>query len=377
MPSAISRERFIHSASMITLSLTSLAAASAFLIAWFAPVHRPLDLLIAPLMCVIFLGLLIALARRPHRVGSIMRTALLAALAALVAPAWFYTWQATLTPGLRLIDTYPPVAALLLVLMVMAMIYLPNRQAVTVVLLGWLLVAVPVLLYLFTHPREMGTPRGADLLMTYGPVFILFVVLIPVQRGLNNRIKRLVSEQAVMETMVNRDALTNIYNRRFSELVLQDTLARRIPAGVIMFDMDRFKQINDTDGHPVGDHVLQQVARCCQQLLRKNECLARWGGDEFLVAVPEVDATSLKALAERLRISIGALSSASGPADQCVGRHHPDRGRRQPARPAAAGGPGALPRQEAGRQRGRVVIPRDPPAATRNREKRRGSGAGA
>jgi diguanylate cyclase (GGDEF)-like protein len=308
MPSTISRERFIHSASMITLSLTSFAAGCAALIAWLNPVRRPLDLVIPPVICVVFLGLLALLIGSPQRVGGIMRTALLAALAALVAPAWFYTLQATLTPGLQLIDIYPPVAALLLVLMVMAMIYLPTRQGVTIVLLGWLLVALPVLVYLFTHPWELRTPRGADLLMTYGPVFIMFVVLLPVQRGLNSRIQRLVSEQARMQAMVNRDALTHLYNRRFGELVLREMLSRQIPAGVIMFDMDQFKTINDTHGHPIGDLVLQQVAQCCQQLLRKSECVARWGGEEFLVAVPEVDTASLQALAERLRKSIAQLA---------------------------------------------------------------------
>jgi diguanylate cyclase (GGDEF)-like protein len=63
---------------------------------------------------------------------------------------------------------------------------------------------------------------------------------------------------------------------------------------------------------PVGDRVLQQVAKCCQHLLRKNECLARWGGDEFLVAVPEVNNASLQALAERLRKSIAELSIEPG-----------------------------------------------------------------
>lgn len=308
MPSITNRKRFIHSASMITLSLTSFAAGSAALIAWFAPVRRPLDLTVPPIMCAIFLGLLVLLIRHPHRVGNIMRTALLAALAALIAPAWFYTWQAAMTPGLQLIEIYPPVAALLLVLMVSAMIYLPTRQGVTVVLLGWLLVALPVLVYLFTHPLEMHTPRGADLVMTYGPVFIMFIVLLPVQRGLNSKIRRLVSEQARMEAMVNRDELTHLYNRRFGELVLRDMLSRQISAGVIMFDMDHFKTINDTHGHPIGDRVLQQVAQCCQNLLRKNECLARWGGEEFLVAVPEIDTASLQALAERLRKSIAELA---------------------------------------------------------------------
>lgn len=307
MPSSISRERFIHGASMITLASTSFAAGSATLIAWLGPARQPMDLTIPPLVCTIFIGLLVLLIRQPARVGTIMRIALLTALAALVAPAWFYTWQATLTPGLRLIDTYPPVGALLLVLMVMAMIYLPTRQGATVVVLGWLLVALPVLIYLFAHPQEMRTPRGADLLMAYGPVFVLFVVLLPVQRGLTSKIQRLVSEQARMEAMVNRDPLTGIYNRRFSELVLQDMLARQVPAGVLMFDMDRFKAINDTHGHPVGDHVLQRVAQGCQELLRENECLARWGGEEFLIVVPDIDIVALQALAERLRKSIAEL----------------------------------------------------------------------
>jgi len=257
---------------------------------------------------VVFLGLLIVLSRWPSRVGTVMRIALLAALAALVAPAWFYTVQATSTPGLQLIDTYPPVAPLLLVLMVMAMIHLPTRQGASVVVLGWLLVALPVLVYLFAHPEEMRSPRGADLLMTYGPVFILFVVLLPVQRGLTSKIQRLVSQQASMEAEVNRDPLTRIYNRRFCEIMLDDLLDRQVPAGVIMFDMDHFKAINDNHGHPVGDLVLQRVAERCQELLRKNECLARWGGEEFMVVVPEVGHAALQALAERLRKSIAELS---------------------------------------------------------------------
>lgn len=308
MPASHHRERFIHSASMITLALTSFAAGVATLIARFAPVRRPLDLIIPPVMCVVFLGLLIVLSRWPSRVGTVMRIALLAALAALVAPAWFYTVQATSTPGLQLIDTYPPVAPLLLVLMVMAMIHLPTRQGASVVVLGWLLVALPVLVYLFAHPEEMRSPRGADLLMTYGPVFILFVVLLPVQRGLTSKIQRLVSQQASMEAEVNRDPLTRIYNRRFSEIMLDDLLDRQVPAGVIMFDMDHFKAINDNHGHPVGDLVLQRVAERCQELLRKNECLARWGGEEFMVVVPEVGHAALQALAERLRKSIAELS---------------------------------------------------------------------
>jgi diguanylate cyclase (GGDEF)-like protein len=184
---------------------------------------------------------------------------------------------------------------------------MPPRTAVVAVLLCWLLVALPVLIYLLAHPQELHTPRGIDLLMSYGPVFILVAVLLPVQRGLTGRIQDLVSQQARMEDMVNRDALTRLYNRRFCEHVLQEMLTKGMPGGVLMFDMDRFKSINDTHGHLVGDRVLQRVAQRCQEVLRKDECLARWGGEEFLVAVPQVEAAALQLLAERLCSAIAEL----------------------------------------------------------------------
>lgn len=90
--------------------------------------------------------------------------------------------------------------------------------------------------------------------------------------------------------------------------MLQDLLTRQVPAGVIMFDMDRFKAINDTHGHPVRDRVLQRVAQRCQDVLRKNECLTRWGGEEFLIVVPDVRIAAVQPLAERLRMSIAQLS---------------------------------------------------------------------
>lgn len=307
MPTTVARQQFIHRASLVTLSLTALAAACATVIAWSAPVRQTMDMVVPPALLVVFLILLVLQIVRPARNGIIMRTALFAAFCALAAPAWFYSLQATRTPGLRLVDIYPPAASPLLLFAVTAMIYLPLRQGALAVLLGWLLVALPVLVYLLSHGQELATPRGADLFMTYGPVFVMLVVMLPVQRGLTGKIRELVAEQARVEAVANRDALTGLYNRRFGELFLQDMLQRGALAGVIMFDMDRFKAINDTYGHPVGDRVLREVAECCQRLLRKSECLTRWGGEEFLVVVPDVDVASLHELAQRVRKAIAGL----------------------------------------------------------------------
>jgi diguanylate cyclase (GGDEF)-like protein len=308
MPMQDPSERFVHHAMVVMLGLAIVAAACATTIHWLSPVQQPLDLIVPPTMLVLFAVLLIALLRQPRWALAIGRYALLASGAALVAPTWLYVTQAVLTPGLQLITTLPPISSLLLILVLMVMLFFPTPQAFRVALLVWILVAWPVLVYLLLHPLEMETPRGRDLLMAYGPALVLVTVLIPVQRGLAGKIERLTLERARLEIIANHDPLTHIANRRPGEQILQNILADRIPAGIIMFDMDRFKAINDTYGHPVGDRVLQKVAQHCEGLLRSGECVSRWGGEEFLVVVPHVDAVGLQQLAERLRATIAELS---------------------------------------------------------------------
>jgi diguanylate cyclase (GGDEF)-like protein len=195
-------------------------------------------------------------------------------------------------------------------LLVMVMVFIHGRRAFVLALLCWLLIALPVLAYLALHTREMWTPRGIDLLMAYGPVSVLVVVLLPVQRGLTGTIKRMALERARMEVMLHRDPLTGIHNRRLGERLLRELFDGDRAAGVIMLDVDRFKSINDTHGHPVGDQVLQVIAARCKALLRVDESIARWGGEEFLVIVPAIDAAGLHLVAERLQLAIERLPVA-------------------------------------------------------------------
>jgi diguanylate cyclase (GGDEF)-like protein len=136
------------------------------------------------------------------------------------------------------------------------------------------------------------------------------VVLLPVQRGLTGKIRRLASERDGIEVQLHRDPLTGVHSRLFGERVLRDVLARGGTAGLVMLDLDRFKAINDTYGHPAGDGVLRAVAACCERLLRPSECIARWGGEEFLVILPDVDAAALHGIADRLRVAIAAVPVA-------------------------------------------------------------------
>jgi diguanylate cyclase (GGDEF)-like protein len=106
------------------------------------------------------------------------------------------------------------------------------------------------------------------------------------------------------------DPLTRAFNRRkLSEILADETSrARRYatPLSVILFDIDHFKRVNDTYGHDAGDVVLTEMARLVMGLLRENDRLARWGGEEFLVVAPGVGLEGAAELAERLRAAVAA-----------------------------------------------------------------------
>ena len=106
------------------------------------------------------------------------------------------------------------------------------------------------------------------------------------------------------------DPLTGISNRRHIEHMLHMAVdeARRAHRGltVIMLDVDHFKRVNDSHGHPVGDQVLEQIVQACQGALRQFDRLGRMGGEEFLVVLPDTDLEGGLQVAERLRANVAA-----------------------------------------------------------------------
>ena len=105
------------------------------------------------------------------------------------------------------------------------------------------------------------------------------------------------------------DALTQLPNRRSLERrlskVLPDIYREHGYLGVLLLDIDHFKQVNDTYGHAAGDRVLQHVAHVLRQQLRSNELLARYGGEEFVIVLPYADRAMAAALAERVVNAVG------------------------------------------------------------------------
>jgi diguanylate cyclase (GGDEF)-like protein len=104
------------------------------------------------------------------------------------------------------------------------------------------------------------------------------------------------------------DALTGMLNRHALYPVLNQELDRSAryarPVSIILFDIDEFKEINDTFGHLEGDKVLKELSTMVGSLLRKTDYAGRWGGEEFLLVLPETDTAEAQILAERIRTKI-------------------------------------------------------------------------
>lgn len=115
------------------------------------------------------------------------------------------------------------------------------------------------------------------------------------------------------------DPLTGVGNRRYAELTLraaaQEAQRYGKPFAVLFIDIDRFKRVNDTHGHSVGDEVLKTVARTITDSSRIFDTVARWGGEEFLVVAPHVSEAEAATVAGRLRalVARSAVPLPQGP----------------------------------------------------------------
>jgi two-component system cell cycle response regulator len=103
------------------------------------------------------------------------------------------------------------------------------------------------------------------------------------------------------------DSLTGLYNRRYMETYLGNLLARdggQRAAAVMMLDIDWFKRINDTHGHTAGDEVLRELAQRLQRNVRGVDLASRYGGEEFVIVMPDTDASAAQVVAERIRRAV-------------------------------------------------------------------------
>ncbi|MFH1464414.1 MAG: diguanylate cyclase [Pseudomonadota bacterium] len=113
-----------------------------------------------------------------------------------------------------------------------------------------------------------------------------------------------------LERLVSTDALTGLYNRRYLEQALAFEISRAQraahPFSLLILDIDRFKSVNDTWGHPCGDRVLVHLGAILRESLRATDLRARWGGEEFVVLLLDTDHQAALTTAEKLRARVEA-----------------------------------------------------------------------
>jgi diguanylate cyclase (GGDEF)-like protein len=141
-----------------------------------------------------------------------------------------------------------------------------------------------------------------------------------------------------LSAMANTDPLTGLFNRRYAETYFTDILNTRegVPYCVAMLDIDDFKRVNDTWGHACGDEVLVFLAGFLTASLRRSDLIFRWGGEEFLMILENVELPTAYAILDQLRqgladtviktrerdlritVTIGAAALDSAAVDDCI-----------------------------------------------------------
>lgn len=132
------------------------------------------------------------------------------------------------------------------------------------------------------------------------------------RRDLSEQNEKLLEMTAKLEVLAQRDELTGLYNRRHMLSVMRAELKRAErtgrPVSAALLDLDHFKRINDRMGHQVGDHALRAFARAAGSGLRASDVLGRWGGEEFLLLLPEAPVPEAVSVINRIREELKRLA---------------------------------------------------------------------
>jgi len=147
-------------------------------------------------------------------------------------------------------------------------------------------------------------------------MFSLLVYLVWESRRVRGRLSRTLNRSRLLEQMALRDPLTQVANRdglhRALEMLLQVQGDMGFPMSVVFLDVDHFKRINDSHGHEVGDQVLTLLAQTLRSNLPRDDLLARWGGEEFVIVMPQTPVQEAAAVAERLRAVLAGVAWPAG-----------------------------------------------------------------
>ncbi len=157
----------------------------------------------------------------------------------------------------------------------------------------------------------LGGEHLADSVLSVVISVLLFLGLL----GIRKSMRRLEDYTDLIESRSRTDYLTGAWNRleieRRTELEISRSKRYASPVALVLFDIDHFKRVNDSYGHEAGDEVLKSLVSFCQKNIREIDVLGRFGGEEFLILMPNTDQGAAFDAAERVREGVARLTCAS------------------------------------------------------------------
>ena len=164
-------------------------------------------------------------------------------------------------------------------------------------------IAVTALTVWAIIPYSLLTYRAAEIAVSLDAVLLSI--------ALAEQFRRAQKETAVAQQLARIDMLTNLNNRRaFNEIsapIWHNAIRHKHELCIILLDIDEFKSINDTYGHSAGDQVLREISAALDNIVREGDVLARWGGEEFAIMLPQTSLDHAIKMAERIRKTISRL----------------------------------------------------------------------
>lgn len=215
----------------------------------------------------------------------------------------------------------PTLAALLFPLIALIVIHLRFTGAALAVFTAGICVMVLVMVGL--DPLQLGSgvealSRWALIILALGtPILLMGIVLddshdyqMHLEARVTERTQALQDALDAAHVLAITDSLTRAFNRRQIETLVHDEVERAQrylqPMSLILLDIDHFKAVNDNYGHPMGDKVLRQVCSILTSNLRQSDALGRWGGEEFLILLPQIHVAAAASVAEKLRVAVSS-----------------------------------------------------------------------
>lgn len=188
---------------------------------------------------------------------------------------------------------------------VLGALYRGNRQA-RFFFAAW----IPELIFTIFRVVQIQAGWDQPVWAAYGFPFSMAFATLVIAIGVADQTLRARRERDIADDLAHRDQLTGIFNRRAVLSHLDDAVAaahrNEQPLSLLFIDVDHFKTINDTHGHAVGDHCLKRIVQVIGHELRDTDWMGRYGGEEFVVVLPEANGKDALAIGERARAAVEA-----------------------------------------------------------------------